>query len=94
MANKQIVFSDRLAGISVQGGTARLDFGVISGAAKSKDGKPAMKLEVTHQLVIPLDAFIQAVGMQDKAVKELVSRAKKRRDAKAGGDAGTSEKQG
>ena len=83
MANKQVIFADRLVGIAVQGATARLDLAVIAGTAKGKDGKTGLKLEVTHQLVSPLDAFAQAVGMQEKVVRELVSRDKKRRESKA-----------
>lgn len=83
MSNKQVLFADRLVGISVQGATARLDFGIISSSGKGKDGKPALKIDVTHQLVMPVDAFAQSVGMQEKAVKELISRAKKRGESKA-----------
>lgn len=86
MPNKQVIFADRVVGIAVQGGTARLDLAVIAGPAKGKDGKAGLKLEVTHQLVIPLDAFAQAVGMQEKVVKELMSREKKRRETRAAGE--------
>lgn len=82
MSNKQILFADRLVGLAVQGTTARLDFGVIAGTGKNKDGKPATKIDVTHQLVLPLDAFVQAVAVQEKVVKELLARDKKRREAK------------
>lgn len=83
MSNKQILFADRLVGLSVQGPTARLDFGVIASTGKGKDGKPATKIDIVHQLVMPLDAFVQAVAVQDKVVKELLARDKKRREAKA-----------
>lgn len=82
MPNKQVIYSDRLVGIAVHNGTARLDFGVAAGTAKAPDGKTGVKLEVTHQLVLPLDAFAQALAMQDKLMKELVARDKKRRESK------------
>lgn len=78
MASKQIVFADRVIGITAQGATARIDLGVVTGSGKSKDGKPALKVEVTHQVVMPLEAFAQSVVMQQKALKELVARQKKR----------------
>lgn len=87
MANKQVIYSDRLVGIAVHNGTARLDFGVVAGTAKDKDGKAGVKVEVTHQLVLPLDAFAQAASMQDKLLKELVAREKKRRESKKGAEA-------
>jgi hypothetical protein len=82
MPSKDLVFADRLVGISVHNGLVRLNLGVVAGAARGKDDKPAVKLETTHQLVLPLDGFIAAVAMQEKLVKELVERSKKRRDAK------------
>lgn len=78
MANKQAVFADRIVGLSVQNGLVRVDLAVIAGAAKTKEGKDGVKLDVTHQLVIPLDAFMEGFGMQQKLVKELIARQQKR----------------
>lgn len=89
MANKQVIFADRLVGLSVHNGLVRLDLGVVAGASKSKDGKPALKLEATHQVILPIDAFAAAVDMQGKLVKEMVSRQKKGREAKAAAAAAT-----
>lgn len=83
MSNKQTVFADRVVGISVHNGLVRLDLGVVAGATKGKDDKPALKMDVTHQVVLPMDAFVASVEMQTKLVKELVAREKKRREAKA-----------
>lgn len=87
MANKQIVFSDRLVGLSVQNGLVRLDLATIAGPAKTKDGKDGLKMDITHQVVMPLDAFVNGVAMQQQLVKELVSRQQKRaaKGAKADG---------
>lgn len=79
MANKHVVFSDRIVGLSVQNGLVRIELAVVSGSAKGKDGKAKVQLEVTHQLVMPLEGFAASVGMQDKLLKELVAREKKRR---------------
>jgi len=75
MANKQIVFADRLVGFSVQNGLARLDFAVNAGQVKDKDGKTGQRMEITSQLVMPLDAFVNAVAMQQNALKQVASRA-------------------
>lgn len=83
MASKEIVFADRVVSISVHNGLVRLDLGVVAGNAKGKDDKPAVRLETTHQVVLPMEGFITAVGMQEKVVKELVEREKKRREGKA-----------
>ncbi len=83
MANKQIVFSDRLVGLSLQNGLVRLDLAVNAGTVKGKDDKPAQRMEVTTQVVMPLEAFANAVAMQDKMLKALVAREKQAREATA-----------
>lgn len=87
MANKQVVFSDRIVGLSVQNGLVRLDLATIAGPAKNKDGKEGVKLDVTHQLVMPMDAFLAGYNMQQKLVQELLTRQQKR-GGKAAKDAG------
>lgn len=75
MANKQIVFADRLVGLTVQNGLVRLDLAVNAGQVKDKDGKTGQRMEVNSQLVMPLDAFVNAVAMQQNALKQVVARA-------------------
>lgn len=78
MANKEVIFADRLTNLSVHNGLVRIDLGVIAGTGKTKEGKDALKLENTHQLVMPLDAFVAAVSAQQQLVKQLVEAGKKR----------------
>lgn len=78
MANKQTVFTDRIVGLSVQNGLVRIDLATIAGPAKTKEGKDGLKMDITHQLVLPIDAFVAGFNMQQKLVKELVSRQQKR----------------
>jgi hypothetical protein len=83
MANKQIIFSDRLVGLSLQSGLVRLDLAVHAGAVKGNDDKPAQRMEVTTQVVMPLEAFANAVAMQDKMLRELIAREQKMREGQA-----------
>lgn len=78
MANKQIVFTDRIVGMSVQNGLVRIDLATIAGPAKTKDGKDGLKMDITHQLVLPMDAFVAGFGMQQKLISELSARQQKR----------------
>lgn len=87
MANKQVVFSDRIVGLSVQNGLVRLDLATIAGPAKNKEGKDGVKLDITHQLVMPMDAFLAGFNMQQKLVQELVTRQQKRSGKGAKDDA-------
>lgn len=83
MPNKQIVFSDRLVGLTVQNGLVRLDLAVNAGQVKGKDDKVGQRMEVTTQVVMPLDAFANAVSMQQNLLKEVVERSKKAREGKS-----------
>ena len=78
MANKQIIFSDRIVGLSVQNGLVRIDLATVAGPAKTKEGKDGLKMDITHQLVIPLDGFMAGFAMQEKLAKEMVTRQQKR----------------
>lgn len=81
MATKEIIFTDRLTNLSVHNGLVRIDLGVFAGTGKTKDGKDAMKIETTHQLVMPLDAFANAVAAQQSMLKQVVEVGQKRRAA-------------
>lgn len=82
MPSKQIVFADRLVGMSIQNGLVRIDLAVNAGTVKGSDDKTKQRMEVTTQLVMPLDAFANGVAMQQKALQQLVEQNKSRRAAK------------
>ncbi len=83
MATKEVIFADRLTNLSIHNGLVRIDLGVIAGTGKTKEGKDALKLETTHQLVMPLEAFAAAVAAQQQLLKQVVEAGKKRGAAKA-----------
>jgi hypothetical protein len=82
MATRDVIFADRLTNISVHNGLVRVDLGVIAGTGKTKEGKDALKVETTHQLVMPLEAFAAAVSAQQAVIRQLVDAGKKRSAAK------------
>ena len=79
MTNKQVIFSDRMVGLSLQNGLVRLDLAVNVGTAKDTDDKPAQRMEVTTQVVMPLDAFANAVAMQQNLLKQAIEQSEKQR---------------
>lgn len=81
MATKEVIFADRLTNLSIHSGLVRIDLGVIAGTGKTKEGKEALKLETTHQLVMPLEAFAAAVSAQQELIKQVVEASKKRSTA-------------
>lgn len=78
MAYKQVIFADQLVGMTVQNGLVRMDLAINAGTVRGKDDKPAQRMEITTQLVLPLDAFVNAVGMQQRLIKEIADKQKKR----------------
>lgn len=82
MANKQSIYTDRIVGFTIHNGLVRMDLAVFAGTAKSKEGEPVARMEITHQVVLPLDAFVAAVGAQQNMLKQLADRQAK--SAKAG----------
>ncbi len=80
MANKETIFADRLTNLSLHNGLVRIDLGVFAGTGKTKDGKDAVRIENTHQVVMPLDAFVNAVASQQAMLKKLAEVGKKRHE--------------
>lgn len=77
MAQKQSIFTDRVVGVSIHNGLVRLDLAVFAGTGKDKDGKPGTRMDITHQLVMPLDAFVNATQSQQKLLQQLAQRQAK-----------------
>lgn len=87
MAYKQVVFADRLVGLSIQNGLVRMDLAVNAGTVKGKDDKPAQRMEITSQVVLPLDGFVNAVAAQQRVIQQLADQQQKRGAKAAEGDA-------
>ena len=86
MADKQILFADRLVNLAVHNGLVRMDFATMAGPAKTKEGEDAVKMAVTTQLVLPLDAFASAIAAQQKFVGQLREIGKRRAESKKGAE--------
>ena len=86
MPDKQIVFADRLVNLTVHNGLVRMDFGIAMGSGKTKEGKDAIKMAATTQLVMPLDAFAAALAAQQKFVGQLREIGKRRAEGKKAGE--------
>jgi hypothetical protein len=89
MANKQVIFADRIVGLAIYNGFVRIDLAVVAGTGKTKTDQPALKVDVTHQLVIPLDGFVSGVTAQQNLLKSLSERRKKKADATAAASEGS-----
>jgi hypothetical protein len=70
---KTTVFADRLQNISIQGNLVRMELAVVGIPSKKDAPTP---VETTHQLIMPLEGFAQAVKMQANIFNQLTSRTK------------------
>lgn len=70
------IYVDQLTNISLYSGVVRLEFSIVETPPKGNE-EPAI-LRVSHNLVMPLDAFVKAFGAEkaliDKLVQEKVLR--------------------
>ena len=68
------IFVDQLTNISLYSGVVRLEFSVLETPAKTNE-EPAT-YRVSHNLVMPLDAFVKALGaekaLMDKLIQEKI----------------------
>ena len=68
------IFVDQLTNISLYSGVVRLEFSVLETPAKTNE-EPAT-YRVSHNLVMPLDAFVKAFGaekaLMDKLMQEKI----------------------
>lgn len=68
----QTTFADAILNISVTGTLVRLELGTVVTAA-TQDGKQEFTTTPTQQVVMPLDGFLRAFGMQETVIKKLIA---------------------
>ncbi|MDO8465832.1 MAG: hypothetical protein Q7S46_11370 [Gallionella sp.] len=65
------IFADAITNIYVTGPLVRLELSLVETVAKQTT--EASKLRVSHYVVLPMDAFANAVAMQQGLVNKLVT---------------------
>lgn len=64
-------YFDTLVNVSITGPLIRLDFGLAQ-QSKTEDGKGAVRLSQIEQVVLPLDGFVRAFGLQQQVIEQLI----------------------
>ena len=64
-------FFDTLASISVIGGMVRLDFATYDAEANPPEEGQDPAMVVRQRLIIPINGFAQAFGMQEEIIQKL-----------------------
>lgn len=68
----QTTFADTILNIALTGNLVRLDLGTFT-PLQTKEGKQELRAAPTQQVVMPLDGFVRAFGMQEKVIKKLIA---------------------
>ena len=66
------IYSDDIGAITVSGPIVRFDLMIQSATEKDAQGKP--KLEVSHRVIMPIDAFLRAATRMQGSVQDLVKK--------------------
>jgi len=64
------IFADGISAVHVTGNLVRIDLMTMQPHLKSEDGQAV--IEVNHRIVMPLEGFIQSLGIQEEIVKKLI----------------------
>lgn len=83
-------FFDALVNVSVTGPLIRLDFAVAQ-QTKTEDGQDAVRLTNIEQVVLPLDGFVRAFGLQQQVIQQLVNSGVLKQTDAATADQGVSQ---
>ena len=68
----QTNFADTVLNVAITSALVRLDFGTVS-PVQGADGKQELRATPTFQLVMPIEGFVRAFGMQEQVIKKLLA---------------------
>jgi hypothetical protein len=68
----QTNYADTILNITLTGAMVRIDLGTVV-PVTNPDGTQEGRATQTQQLVMPLDGFVQAFGVQEQVIKKLLA---------------------
>ena len=81
------IFADGISAVHVTGNLVRIDLMTVQPQLKSKDGQPVV--EVNQRIIMPLEGFVQSLGLQDNIVKQLIEAGVLKKDGQPSDDPAT-----
>ena len=78
------IFADGISTVHVTGNLVRIDLMTVQPQLKSKDGQPVV--EVNQRIIMPLEGFVQSLGVQDNIVKQLIEAGVLKKDEQPASD--------
>jgi len=68
----QTIFADSIHNIAVTGPLVRIELATAA-LSRNGEGKQEVRMEPSQQIVMPLEGFVRAVGIQEQIVRRLVA---------------------
>lgn len=69
----QTTFADTILNITITGNLIRLDLGTVTPVRAEDGGKQTLRTTPTQQVVMPLEGFVRAFGMQEQVIRKLIA---------------------
>lgn len=76
--NKEI-FADGISAIHVTGNLVRIDLMTVQPHLKSDNGQPVV--DISKRIIMPLEGFVQSLGLQENIIKQLIETGVLKKDA-------------
>lgn len=68
----QTTFADTVLNIAITGNLVRLDLGTVT-PVQTQNSKQELRATPTQQVVMPIEGFVRAFGMQEQVIKKLIA---------------------
>lgn len=68
----QTYFTDTILNIAITGNLVRLDLGTVA-PVQTQDGKQELRATPNQQIVMPIEGFVRAFGMQEQVIRKLIA---------------------
>lgn len=68
---KTEIFADAVSAVHVTGNVVRIDLMTLQPHLKSDNGQPVY--DVNKRIIMPLDGFVQSLGVQENIIKQLMA---------------------
>ena len=81
------IFADGISAVHVTGNLVRIDLMTVQPQLQSKDSQPVV--EINQRIIMPLEGFVQSLGVQDNIVKQLIEGGVLKKDAQPSADPAT-----
>lgn len=85
----QEIYADAISAIHVTGNMVRIDLMTLQPHLKSENGQPVF--DISKRLIMPMEAFVQSLSVQEEIVKQLLNRGVLKRTDSVQAEQKTSE---